>query len=159
VQSPVRLSLAFIALGLPAAGLAVATSGSAPPSRAAADIERTIKKAVRVAVVDRDYRRACRFGTRTGRRRLLRGYNSTVDRPYPSCAAIVRHEVEEPGNRFWIARLRDGVDVDVLWAQRGTARARVAEGPAQYAGSGFVRLRRVDGRWRLHNSTLIPYGN
>jgi hypothetical protein len=159
VLSPVRLVLALAALGLPAAGLAVATSGSAPPSPAAAEIERTIEKAVHVAVVDRNYRRACRFGTETGRRRLLRGYNSTVERPYPSCAAIIRDEVESPGNRFWIARLRDGVVVDVLWVRGGNARARVAEGPDEFAGEGFVRLRRVDGRWRLHNSTLIPYGN
>jgi hypothetical protein len=159
VLSPVRLVLAVVALGLLAAGLAVATSGSAPPSPAATEIERTIEKAVHVAVVDRNYRRACRFGTETGRRRLLRGYNSTAERPYTSCAAIIRDEVEEPLHRFWIARLRDGVVVDVLWVSGVSARAEVADGPGEHAGRGLVRLRRVDGRWRLHNSTLIPYGD
>jgi hypothetical protein len=154
-----RLALALIALALAAAGLALAQGGGPPPSPAAADIERTIKKAVRVAVVDHDYRRACRFGTRTGRRRLLRGYNSSSGPDFPSCAAIIRHEVEAPTNRYWIARLGDGIVVDVLWVRGGGARANVAEGPAEYAGSGYVRVRRVDGRWRLHNSTLIPYGD
>jgi hypothetical protein len=155
----VRLSLVFIALALAAAGLAAATSGAPSASRSATDIERTIKKAVRAAVVERDYRRACRFGTERGRRRLLSGYNSSNGPDYPSCAAIIRHEVEAPGHRFWIARLRDGVIVDVLWVRGERARTRVADGPEIYPGQGFVRVRRIDGRWRLDNSSLIPYGD
>jgi hypothetical protein len=155
----VRLSLALIALALPAVGLAVETSGTPPPpSRTAADIERTIKKAVRAAVVDRNYRRACRFGSERGRRRLLRGYNSS-NGDYASCEAVIHHEVEAPDHRFWIARLRDGVVVDVLWVRGRRARTRVADGPAIYPGQGFVLMRRVDGRWRLDNSSLIPYGS
>jgi hypothetical protein len=159
VRSQPRFVLVLIALALPAAGLAAGSSGSAPASRSEVDIERTIKKAVRAAVVDRNYRRACRFGTERGRRRLLRGYNSSNGPDYPNCAAVIRHEVEEPGHRAWIARLRDGVVVDVLWVRGDRARTRVADGPAIYPGQGFVRLLRVDGRWRLHNSTLIPYGD
>ena len=148
----------MIAVALVAAGLAMGTS-AAPANRSAAKIERTIKTAVRVAVVDHNYRRACRFGTQRGRRRLLRGYNSSAGPDYPSCAAIIRHEVEAPGHRGWIAELRDGVVVDVLWVRGGRARARVADGPGYYAGQGLVRLCRVDRRWRLDNSTLIPYGD
>jgi hypothetical protein len=155
----VRLSLALIALALPAVAVAVETSGSAPESQSAAEIERTIKEAVRAAVVDRNYRRACRFGTQRGRHRLLRGYNSSNGRDYPNCAAVIRHEVEAPGHRAWIARLRDGVVVDVLWVRGDRARTRVADEPVAYPGQGFVRLRRVDGRWRLDNSSLIPYGD
>jgi hypothetical protein len=134
-----------------AAGLALG------PGDAAADIERTIKKAVRVAVVDHAYRRACRFGTERGRRRLLRGYNSSSGRDFPDCAAIIRHEVET--RRDIVVRLRDGIVVDVLWVRGNRARARVADEPGPYPGQGFVRMRRVDGRWRLDNSTLIPYGD
>jgi hypothetical protein len=149
----------LIALTLPAVGLAADTSTPRPESRSARDIERTIKTAVRAAVVDRNYGRACRFGTERGRRRLLRGYNSSNGPDYPNCPAVIRHEVEEPGHRVWIARLRDGVVVDVLWVRGNRARTRVADGPAIYPGQGFVLMRRVDGRWRLDNSTLIPYGD
>jgi hypothetical protein len=36
---------------------------------------------------------------------------------------------------------------------------RVAEGPGAFDGSGHVALVKVDGRWRLDNSDVIPYGD
>jgi hypothetical protein len=144
-------------------GLAVASAGTderESTSRRSA-VERTIRKAIHVATADRNYKRACRFGTARGRRRLVRGYNSSMYGPdYPNCAAILRSEVEERtrSHRRMIARIRDGVGVKVLWVEDGQARALVGEDEELLAAL-TIRLRRVDGRWRLDNSRYIPYGD
>jgi len=122
-----------------------------------ASIARTIRTAVRAAV-DGDYARACRFGTRAGRRRLVKGYNSSSSPDLPDCEAVLRREVEDSMNV--VRRLRrGGVVISNLRVRGRTARARVAEGKGPFAGSGRVTLRRVDGRWRIDNSNLIPYGD
>jgi hypothetical protein len=36
---------------------------------------------------------------------------------------------------------------------------RVAEGTGRFDGSGYITLVTVEGRWRLDNSNLIPYGD
>lgn len=39
------------------------------------------------------------------------------------------------------------------------ARVRVAEGTGPFAGHGHLALVKVDGRWLIDNSNLIPYGD
>lgn len=124
---------------------------------ARAQIKRTIRRAVRSAVVDGEFARACRFATRAGRRRLLEGFNSSRGPDFPSCEAILRSEVQDYPDV--VRRLRHGVVISELRVQGRTARARVADGLGKSAGSGKVSLRRVQGRWRLDNSNLIPYGD
>jgi hypothetical protein len=58
-----------------------------------------------------------------------------------------------------VRRLRSNLDVTVLRASATRARVRVAEGVGPFAGSGHLALVRVDGRWRIDNSDLIPYGD
>jgi hypothetical protein len=156
-----RIGLGAFASVALVGGIVVASGGAQErenKSQAAA-VERTIRKAVRVATADRNYKRACRFGTPRGRRRLVRGYNSSMYGPdYPNCAAILRSEVENRSQRQMIARIRDGVGVKVLWVKDGQARALVGEDEGLSAALP-MRLRRVDGRWRLDNSKFIPYGD
>jgi hypothetical protein len=156
-----RIGLAAFASVALVGGIVVASGGAQEQedkSQAAA-VERTIRKAVRVATADRNYKRACRFGTPRGRRRLVRGYNSSMSGPdYPNCAAILRSEVENRSQRHMVARIRDGVGVKVLWVKDGQARVLVGEDEGLLAALP-IRLRRVDGRWRLDNSMFIPYGD
>ncbi len=118
-----------------------------------------MSKALHAALIERNYERACRFATPAGRRRLLRGYNSSSGLNYPNCAAIIRHEVESPHHRFWIRRLRDGVVVDVLWVRRDRSRVRVSEDQSRYAADGDLLMKKVDGKWRIASSNRIPYGD
>jgi hypothetical protein len=55
--------------------------------------------------------------------------------------------------------LRRNLGVAILRASATRARVRVAEGPGPFDGSGHLALVRVDGRWRIDNSDLIPYGD
>ncbi len=122
-----------------------------------ASVKRTIRAAVRSAVVEGNFARACRFGTRAGRRRLLEGYNSSNGPDFRNCEAILRSEVRDYPDVA--RRLRRGVVISDLRIRGRTARARVADGHGRFAGSGHVSLRRVQGRWRIDNSDLIPYGD
>ena len=122
-----------------------------------AAVERTVRAAVYAAVRHGNYRRACRFATPRGRRRLLDGFNSSSGPDYPDCPAIVADEVANyPEN---VRRLRRDLEVDVLRVSATRARVRVAEGTGPFAGSGHLSLVKVEGRWRLDNSDLIPYGD
>jgi len=122
-----------------------------------AAVERTVRAAVYAAVRHGNYRRACRFATARGRRRLLEGFNSSSGPDYPDCPAIIADEVESyPAN---VRRLRHGLQVDVLRVSATHARVRAAEGAGRFAGSGHLSLVKVEGRWRIDNSDLIPYGD
>jgi hypothetical protein len=122
-----------------------------------AAVKRTIKKAVLAAVRDHNYLRACRFGTREGRRRLLEGYNSSDEVEYPDCPAILRDEVRNAP--LMATRLRRHLVIRKVGVDGGRARAEVAEGNGEDAGSGHVVLVKRNGRWRFHDSDLIPYGD
>jgi hypothetical protein len=152
-------ALALAALGVIAAGGAAVGSGSdrSPKAAGHAALERTVRAAVYAAVRHGNYRRACRFATPRGRQRLLEGFNSSSGPDYPDCPAIVADEVESyPEN---VRRLRHGLEVEVLRVSATKARVRVAEGTGPFAGSGHLSLVKVEGRWRLDNSDLIPYGD
>jgi hypothetical protein len=58
-----------------------------------------------------------------------------------------------------VRKLRRNLVVAVLRVNATRARVRVAEGPGAFDGSGHVALVKVDGRWRLDNSDVIPYGD
>jgi hypothetical protein len=112
---------------------------------------------VYAAVKHRNYRRACRFATPRGRRRLLEGFNSSSGPNFPDCPAVIAHEVRRLPET--VKKLRRNLGVAILRASATRARVRVAEGPGPFDGSGHLALVRVDGRWRIDNSDLIPYGD
>ena len=122
-----------------------------------AAVRRTIRAAVRSVVVESNFARGCRFATRAGRRRLLEGYNSSRGHDFPSCEAVLRSEVNAYPEV--VRRLRSGVVISDVRVRGPRARARVAEGQGRFAGSGHVSLRRIQGRWRIDNSDLIPHGD
>jgi hypothetical protein len=142
-----------------AAGSAAVVPGSdrSVEAEGHAAVERTVRAAVYAAVRHGNYRRACRFATPRGRRRLLEGFNSSSGPDYPDCPTIIADEVESyPEN---VRRLRRGLEVDVLRVSVKHARVRVAEGTGPFDGSGHLSLVKLEGRWRIDNSDLIPYGD
>jgi hypothetical protein len=157
--------LILAALAAIAAATAALAAGTEPPAstgdRAApgeqAAVEHTVRAAVYAAVRHGNYRRACRFATPRGRRRLLEGFNSSSGPDYPSCWAIVADQVEAYPET--VRKLRHDLVVSNIRVDGGRARVTVAEGPGPFAGGGHLVLVKVDGRWRLHNSDLIPYGD
>jgi hypothetical protein len=142
-----------------AAGSAAVVAGSdrSVESDGHAAVEPTVRAAVYAAVRHRNYRRACRFATPRGRRRLLGGFNSSSGPDYPDCPTIIADEAENYPET--VRKLRRGLEVDVLSASATRARVRVAEGTGPFDGSGHLSLLKVDGRWRIDNSDLIPYGD
>jgi hypothetical protein len=148
--------LLLVCLGAAGAAVAGGSDGSAQRDRRAA-AERTVRAAVYAAVRHHNYRRACRFGTPRGRQRLLEGFNSSSGPDFPDCPTLIAAEVENyPAT---VRRLRRNLVVEVLRASATRARVRVAEGTGPFDGSGNVTLVKVNGRWRLDNSNLIPYGD
>lgn len=155
VSASVVIGLGLVA----AAGVAVASGPERPAQsdRRAAAVERTVRAAVYAAVRHRNYRRACRFASPRGRQRLLEGYNSSRGPDFPDCPTLIADEVENyPAT---VRRLRRSLEVEVLRVSARRARVRVAEGPGPLDGSGHLALVKVEGRWRLDNSDLIPYGD
>jgi hypothetical protein len=148
--------LALTGVAVASAALATESSPSAQDDRQAA-IERTVRAAVYAALRHHNYRRACRYATPRGRQRLLEGFNSSSGPDYPDCPAIIADEVENYPET--VRRLRRNLVVEVLRASPTRARVRVAEGSGPFDGSGHLVLVRVDGRWRLDNSDLIPHGD
>jgi hypothetical protein len=151
--------LALGALAVTAAvGAAVATgSDRSVETGGHAAVERTVRVAVYAAVRHRNYRRACRFATPRGRRRLLDGFNSSSGPDYPDCPTIIADEAENYPET--VRKLRRSLEVDVLRVSATRARVRVAEGTGPFVGSGHLALVKVEGRWRIDNSDLIPYGD
>jgi hypothetical protein len=148
----------LLLVGLGAAGAAVAggSGGSAQRDRHVL-VERTVRAAVYAAVRHHNHRRACRFGTSRGRQRLLEGFNSSSGPDFPDCPTLIADEVENyPAT---VRRLRRDLVVEVLRASPTRARVRVAEGTGRFDGSSYITLVKVEGRWRLDNSNLIPYGD
>jgi hypothetical protein len=144
--------------GVAVAGGAVATGSERPAQtdRQAA-VERTVRTAVYAAVRHRNFRRACRYATPRGRERLLAGFNSSSRPDFPDCPTLIADEVENyPAT---VRRLRRDLVVEVLRVSATRARVRVAEGSGPFDGDGHIALVRVEGRWRLDNSDLIPYGD
>jgi hypothetical protein len=119
-----------------------------------AAVERTVRAAVYAAVRHRNYRRACRFATPRGRRRLLKGFNSLSGTDFPDCPTIIADEPENYPET--VRKLRRSLDVDVLRVSATRARVRVAEGTGPFDGSGHLALVKVERRWRIDNSDLIP---
>jgi hypothetical protein len=154
-----RPAIALAVLAVTAGGGAAAIAGSdravEPADHAA--VERTVRAAVYAAVRHGNHRRACRFATPRGRRRLLEGFNSSSGPDYPDCPTIIADEVENYPET--VRRLRRDLQVEVLRVGAGRARVRVADGTGPFAGRGHLALVRAEGRWRIDNSDLIPYGD
>jgi hypothetical protein len=148
--------LALVGVGTGGAAAAVAAGGPAQSDRSGA-VERTVRAAVYAAVRHHNYRRACRFATARGRQRLLEGFNSSSGPDFPDCPTLIADEVES--YPYTIRELRRDLVVEVLRVSGARARVRVAEGSGPFDGSGHLALLKVDGRWRLDNSDLIPYGD
>ena len=150
-----------IVLGVALAAACAVALPSGPSKAARSDghraVERTVRAAVLAAVRDRNWRRACRFATPRGRRRLLEGFNSSSGPDYPNCPAILRAEAKDYPET--VMRLRRSLLVSEVRVSGRRARVRVAEGPDSSDGSGHLALIRVGGRWRIDNSDLIPYGD
>jgi hypothetical protein len=142
-----------------AAGSAAVVAGSdrSVEAQGRPAVERTVRSAVYAAVRHRNYRRACRFATPRGRRRLLEGFNSSSGPDFPDCPTIIADEAENYPET--VRKLRRSLDVDVLRVSATRARVRVAEGTGPFDGSGHLALVKVEGRWRIDNSDLIPYGD
>ena len=145
-------------VGLGAAGAAVAggSGGSAQRDRHVL-VERTVRAAVYAAVRHHNHRRACRFGTSRGRQRLLEGFNSSSGPDFPLLPPSSR--MRSQNYPATVRRLRRNLVVEVLRASPTRARVQVAEGTGRFDGSGYITLVTVEGRWRLDNSNLIPYGD
>jgi hypothetical protein len=152
-------AVALVALAVIASAGAVLADGSdrSAQTDAHSAVERTVKAAVYAAVRHRNYRRACRFATPRGRRRLLTGFNSASGPDFQDCPAVIAHEARRLPET--VRRLRRDLDVTILRASATRARVRVAEGVGPFEASGHLALVRVDGRWRIDNSDLIPYGD
>lgn len=150
--------VALVVVGL-VATVSAAVAGPGRPGTGAqqAAVERTVRAAVYAAVRHRNYRRACRFATPRGRQRLLAGFNSSSGPDFADCPAIIASEVR--GYPATVRRLRRSLLVTTRWVSGRRARVRVAEGPGPFAGIGYLALIKVNGRWRLDNSNLIPYGD
>ena len=138
-------------------GAVAGESGRSAQADRRAAVERTVRAAVYAAVRHHNYRRACRYATPRGRQRLLEGFNSSSGPDFPDCPTIIADEVENYPET--VRKLRRSLDVEVLRASATRARVRVAEGTGPLDGNGYVTLVQVDGRWRLDNSNLIPYGD
>ena len=150
--------LSLSALAVVAAGTAAVAAGPARPVASERQaVERTVRAAVYAAVRHGNPRRACRFATARGRQRLLDGFNSSSRPDYPDCPAIIAAEVR--AYPYTVRNLRRGLVVSNIRVNGDRARVRVAEGTERFAGDGTLSLVEVDGRWRLDNSSLIPYGN
>ena len=150
---------AFVALaviGAAGGALAAGSDRSTQTERRSA-VERTVRTAVYAAVRHRNYRRACRFGTARGRRRLLEGFNSSSGPDFPHCPAVIAHEARRLPET--VRKLRHDLEVTVLRASVTRARVRVAEGAGPFDADGHLALVKVDGRWRIDNSDLIPHGD
>jgi hypothetical protein len=151
------LALSAIAVVAAVTAAAAAAPGRPAPAGEHQAVEKTVRAAVYAAVRHENYRRACRFGTARGRQRLIDGVNSGSGPDYPNCPAIIADEVENYPET--VRRLRRGLVVSNIRVNNGRATLRVAEGIGPFAGSGRLSLVKVDGRWRLDNSNLIPHGD
>ena len=148
--------LALVGIGTGGVAVAVAAGGPAQDDRSSA-VERTVRAAVYAAVRHHNFRRACRFATERGRQRLLEGFNSSSGPDFPDCPTLIADEVES--YPYTVRKLRRDLVVEVQRVNRARARVRVAEGRGPFDGSGHLALVKVDGRWRLDDSDLIPYGD
>ena len=152
-------SFALSAVAVVAAATAVAAAGPERPAPAGEHqaVDKTVRAAVYAAVRHDNYRRACRFATARGRQRLIAGVNSGSGPDYPNCPVIIADEVENYPET--VRKLRRGLVVANIRVNAGRATVRVAEGSGPFDGSGRLSLVKVEGRWRLDNSNLIPHGD
>jgi hypothetical protein len=151
------LTLAALAAAAGGAAAVPSQSGQPAPAGERRAVETTVRSAVYAAVRHSNFRRACRFATPRGRQRLLDGFNSSSGPDYPDCPAIIASEVRAYPET--VRRLRRGLVISNVRVDGRRARVRVADGTGPFAGRGKLALVKVDGRWRIDNSNLIPHGD
>jgi hypothetical protein len=151
-------TLALSALAVVAAGTAAASGPERPaPAREQLAIEKTVRAAVYAAVRHDNPRRACRFATARGRQRLIDGVNSSSGPDFANCPEIIADEVES--YPVTVRKLRHDLVVSNIRVNGERATLRVAEGTGPFDGDGRLSLVKLDGRWRIDNSDLIPQGD
>lgn len=150
--------LALSAVAVVAVGTAAAAGPERPaPAGEQQAVEKTVRAAVYAAVRHDNYRRACRFATARGRQRLIDGVNSSSGPDFAGCPEIIADEVENYPET--VRKLRHGLVVSNIRVNGGRATLRVAEGTGPFDGDGRLSLVKVNGRWRIDNSDLIPQGD
>jgi hypothetical protein len=126
----------------------------------------TVRAAVRSAVAQHDYRAACGYGTPRGRRRLVYWYNVSYgpksDTPagvhFRTCAQVVRFELQHI-SAFERRRLRRSLTFGKSSVSGNRATVLVTDHPGPQADWRHVELRKVNGRWRIEDSDVIPRGS
>jgi hypothetical protein len=88
---------------------------------------------------------------------LIDGFNSSSGPDYPNCPVIIADEVESYPET--VRKLRHDLVVSNVRVSGRRATVRVAEGTGPFDGDGKLTLVKVDGRWRIDNSDLIPQGD
>jgi hypothetical protein len=119
-------------------------------------VKRTLGLAVRAAIQGGSLRRACRFATPRGKRRLIAGFSWFDRRDYDSCEQVLRAQIRDPAGRDILENLRRRTVISVLRVRGDRARATVGYQEGNDVDSAWFSLRKVDGKWRIANSEAIP---
>jgi hypothetical protein len=149
----------FVAIGC--GGTAASSSGDDAQAP-----QNTVRAAVRAAAGQHDYRAACGYGTPRGRSRLVYWYNVSYgpksDTPagvhFRTCAQVVRFELRQI-SASERRRLRRSLTFGKSSVSGDRATVLVTDGPGPQADWRHVELRRVNGRWRIEDSDVIPRGS
>jgi hypothetical protein len=130
------------------------SQGASTPGQDGEVIRKTIRSAIR-QVTDGNATRACRYITAAGHARMISAYVRTYERPFTSCAQIVRFERrEDPSSiddarhaRIGRARMRDG------------GATVVVRGPGRYPPRYPLHLVRDGDSWKVDDADyLLPAG-
>lgn len=159
--APVLLAVAVIV----AVAVAVASSGS-DDSQDASAARQVVRDAVRAAVVEHDYTKACRYASPRGRRTLVRWYRfsygpqSDAAEPnrFRSCPQVVRFELRQRAG-YERRALRESLRFGRTRVEGDRASVLVTIGAGGPLLWSRVDLRKIDDRWQIDGSDAIPRGS